>query len=150
VNPFIPPHLADPSPHRTPSAFHIFILAAASALCRPSRLLHCPPVGGHNGGYFDSRVRTHTPFSADVLIHVYVPRCSDLRFKIQTITDGEYAIAKRDVEQLRAELGQAPLPNLQETLEERKRESVISPLWISPRILIGISPPPQIFAPAAC
>ena len=55
-----------------------------------------------------------------------VPRCSDLRLKIQTITDGEYAIAKRDVDQLRAELGQPPLPNLQETLEERKRESVLS------------------------
>ena len=64
-------------------------------------------------------------FPANVLIRAYVPRCSDLRHKIQTITDGEYAIAKRDVDQLRAELGQPPLPNLQETLEERKRESVI-------------------------
>lgn len=65
------------------------------------------------------------PFFANVLIHGSASRCSDLRHKIQTITDGEYAIAKRDVDQLRAELGQAPLPNLQDTLEERKRESVI-------------------------
>ena len=81
--------------------------------------------GGYNGGHSDSRVRTRN-LPADVLIHIYVLRCSDLRLKIQTITEGEYAIAKRDVEQLRAELGQPPLPNLQETLDERKRESVIS------------------------
>lgn len=46
--------------------------------------------------------------------------------KIQTITEGEYTIAKRDVDQLRAELGQLPLPNLQETVEDRKRESATS------------------------
>ena len=60
-----------------------------------------------------------------ILFQSYVLRCADLRLKIQTITDGEYAVAKRDVDQLRAELGQAPLPGLHETLEERKRESVI-------------------------
>lgn len=69
-------------------------------------------------------VHPHTSPSDVQLIYVQLPRCSDLRLKIQTITEGEYAIAKRDVEQLRAELGQTPLPNLQETLEERKRESV--------------------------
>jgi hypothetical protein len=60
-----------------------------------------------------------------------------LRIKIQTITEGEYAIAKRDVDHLRVELGQTPLPGLQETLEERKRESVVSykPL---PRLLIDV------------
>lgn len=50
--------------------------------------------------------------------------CSDLRMKIQSITETEYAIAKRDVDQLRQELGQPPVPNLQETLEDRKRECV--------------------------
>ncbi|KAF9652890.1 hypothetical protein BDM02DRAFT_3108526 [Thelephora ganbajun] len=59
---------------------------------------------------------------ADIMEATLTRECSDLRLKIQTITDGEYAIAKRDVDQLRAELGQPPLPNLQETLEERKRE----------------------------
>jgi hypothetical protein len=74
----------------------------------------------------------------------YVSRCSDLRLKIQTITDGEYAIAKRDVDQLRAELGQPPLPNLQDTLEERKRESVCLPftdLRRPPCVLIDVFPP---------
>ena len=83
--------------------------------------------GGHNGDNSDSRVSANSsprPSSSDVFIQIHVHRCSDLRLKIQTITDGEYAIAKRDVDQLRAELGQPPLPNLQETLEERKRESV--------------------------
>lgn len=56
------------------------------------------------------------------LTQYYVLRCADLRLKIQTITEGEYAIAKRDVDQLRVELGHPPLPNLQEALEERKRE----------------------------
>ena len=101
--------------------------------------------GGHNGGHFDSRVRICTPPASDVLIQPYVLRCSDLRLKIQTITDGEYAIAKRDVEQLRAELGQPPLPNLQETLEERKRECVASHLQISLPVLIGVLHPPLDF-----
>jgi len=89
--------------------------------------------GRHNGGHSDSRVSTwHPPraSSGDVFINVYVYRCADLRLKIQTTTDGEYAIAKRDVDQLRAELGQPSLPNLHETLEERKRESVVSRLQI--------------------
>ena len=46
-------------------------------------------------------------------------RCTDLRSKIQTITDGEYASARRLVDSLRAELGQPPLPSLQETIEEK-------------------------------
>lgn len=45
--------------------------------------------------------------------------CNDLRTKITQLTDGEYAIAKRDVDRLRQELGQLPLPSLQETLEEK-------------------------------
>ena len=98
--------------------------------------------GRHNGGYSDSRVSTwHSPraSSGDVFINVYVYRCTDLRLKIQTITDGEYAIAKRDVDQLRAELGQAPLPNLHETLEERRRESVVSRLkTFAPRVCLAM------------
>jgi len=78
-----------------------------------------------------AREFVYAPSAGNVLIQLDFLRCSDLRLKIQTITDGEYAIAKRDVEQLRIELGQPPLPNLQETLEERKRESVISLFQIS-------------------
>jgi hypothetical protein len=49
-------------------------------------------------------------------------RCSELRARIQQITDGEYASAKRDVDGLRAELGQPPLPSLQATLEEKSQQ----------------------------
>jgi len=48
--------------------------------------------------------------------------CADLRARIQQITDGEYATAKRDVDTLRAELGQPPLPGLQSTLEEKSQQ----------------------------
>ncbi|KAI0807988.1 hypothetical protein C8Q74DRAFT_1190212 [Fomes fomentarius] len=47
---------------------------------------------------------------------------TDLRSKIQNITDGEYAVAKQDVDRLRHELGQGPLPSLQSTLEEKSAE----------------------------
>ena len=46
-------------------------------------------------------------------------RCHELQSKITQLSDGEYAIAKNDVDRLRQELGQAPLPSLQQTLEER-------------------------------
>ncbi|KAJ3489620.1 hypothetical protein NLJ89_g11515 [Agrocybe chaxingu] len=45
--------------------------------------------------------------------------CSDTRAKIKQLTDGDYAIAKADVDRLRQELGQPPLPSLQSTLEEK-------------------------------
>jgi len=48
--------------------------------------------------------------------------CTELRTRIQQITDGEYAAAKRDVDALRAELGQPPLPGLQATLEEKSQQ----------------------------
>ncbi|KAH9079297.1 hypothetical protein EDB83DRAFT_1255519 [Lactarius deliciosus] len=48
--------------------------------------------------------------------------CTELRTRIQQITDGEYATAKRDVDALRAELGQPPLPSLQTTLEEKSQQ----------------------------
>jgi len=46
-------------------------------------------------------------------------RCNDLRSKINQLTDGEYAVAKRDVDRLRQELGQLPLRSIQDTLEEK-------------------------------
>ncbi|KAI0005918.1 hypothetical protein BJV74DRAFT_800803 [Russula compacta] len=48
--------------------------------------------------------------------------CAELRARIQQITDGEYATAKRDVDALRAEIGQPPLPGLQTTLEEKSQQ----------------------------
>jgi len=59
---------------------------------------------------------------ADILEATMTRECADLRTKIQSITDGDYTIAKQDVDKLRQELGQPPVPNLQETLEERRRE----------------------------
>ncbi|KAF5357979.1 hypothetical protein D9756_001209 [Leucocoprinus leucothites] len=56
---------------------------------------------------------------ADLMEVTLEKECNDLRTKIAQLTDGEYAIAKRDVDRLRQELGQLPLPNLQETLEEK-------------------------------
>ena len=50
---------------------------------------------------------------------------NDLQTKIRSITDGEYAVAKQDVDRLRQELGQPPLPSLQSTLEEKSAECVL-------------------------
>ncbi|KAL5532842.1 hypothetical protein ACEPAF_4616 [Sanghuangporus sanghuang] len=58
---------------------------------------------------------------ADLMESTINKECSELRAKIQTITDGEYTSAKREVDALRAELGQPPLPSLQQTLEEKGR-----------------------------
>jgi hypothetical protein len=58
-------------------------------------------------------------------------RCADLRARIQQITDGEYATAKRDVDALRAELGQPPLPGLQATLEDKSQQYVHTVPWHS-------------------
>jgi len=46
-------------------------------------------------------------------------RCEELRVKIQGITDSDYSASKREVDRLRQELGQEPLPNLQHMLEEK-------------------------------
>ena len=48
--------------------------------------------------------------------------CDALRSKIQVLSEGEYAIAKNDVDRLRADLGQEPLPSLQQTLDERSTQ----------------------------
>ncbi|KAF6763610.1 hypothetical protein DFP72DRAFT_800313 [Ephemerocybe angulata] len=57
--------------------------------------------------------------SADLAESTLNKECTDLRTKITQLSDGEYALAKNDVDRLRADLGQAPLPSLQQTLEER-------------------------------
>lgn len=49
-------------------------------------------------------------------------RCTDTRAKIEQLTSGDYAVAKGDVDRLRAELGQPPMPSLQETLDERSSQ----------------------------
>lgn len=53
---------------------------------------------------------------------VPLPRCGDLRLKITSLTEGEYAVAKKDVDRLRLELGQPPIPSLQSTLDERSSQ----------------------------
>ena len=45
--------------------------------------------------------------------------CDALRAKIKVLSEGEYAIAKNDVDRLRADLGEEPLQSLQQTLDER-------------------------------
>ncbi|KDR69348.1 hypothetical protein GALMADRAFT_77508 [Galerina marginata CBS 339.88] len=45
--------------------------------------------------------------------------CRETRAKIAQLTETDYAVAKADVDRLRGELGQAPLPSLQSTLEEK-------------------------------
>ncbi|KAH9848829.1 hypothetical protein C2E23DRAFT_841762 [Lenzites betulinus] len=47
---------------------------------------------------------------------------NELQYKIKNISDGEYAVAKQDVDRLRQELGQPPLPSLQSTLEEKSTD----------------------------
>ncbi|KAI0707995.1 hypothetical protein C8Q76DRAFT_137966 [Earliella scabrosa] len=59
---------------------------------------------------------------ADLAEATLTKEAQTLRDKIQTITDGEYAVAKQDVDRLRQELGQPPLPSLQTTLEEKSAE----------------------------
>jgi len=46
-------------------------------------------------------------------------RCAELRQQIAALQEGEYSLAKRDVDRLRAELGQPSLPPLQATLDEK-------------------------------
>ncbi|KAL0946403.1 hypothetical protein HGRIS_012628 [Hohenbuehelia grisea] len=48
--------------------------------------------------------------------------CDELRQKITTLTEGEYTVAKRDVDRLRQELGQPSLPNIQKTLDEKSSQ----------------------------
>ncbi|KAI0949827.1 hypothetical protein AcV7_008482 [Taiwanofungus camphoratus] len=59
---------------------------------------------------------------ADIMEATLNKECNDLKQKIQAISDGDYAIAKHDVDRLRQELGQPPLPSLQTTLEEKSAQ----------------------------
>ncbi|KAF8646936.1 hypothetical protein AX16_007028 [Volvariella volvacea WC 439] len=56
---------------------------------------------------------------ADLQQNQVEKECRELQAKIDQLTEGEYATAKRDVDRLRQELGQPPLPSLQATLEEK-------------------------------
>ncbi|KAJ6622139.1 hypothetical protein B0H10DRAFT_2214511 [Mycena sp. CBHHK59/15] len=56
---------------------------------------------------------------ADLLESGIDRECTALRSKIATLSAGEYAAAKADVDRLRADLGQPPLPSLQSTLDEK-------------------------------
>ncbi|GJJ12372.1 hypothetical protein Clacol_006613 [Clathrus columnatus] len=55
----------------------------------------------------------------DMLEATINKECDELRAKIKVITDGEYAAAKHEVDILRQELGQEPLPSLQQMLDEK-------------------------------
>ncbi|EIN07134.1 hypothetical protein PUNSTDRAFT_40568, partial [Punctularia strigosozonata HHB-11173 SS5] len=74
---------------------------------------------------------------ADMLEVTLNKECADLHNQIQTITDGDYAAAKRDVDQLRQELGQQPLPSLQQILEERSQQ------YLHERLQAGNNPRPK-------
>ncbi|KAG6329250.1 hypothetical protein ID866_9840 [Astraeus odoratus] len=56
---------------------------------------------------------------ADMMEASLARECNELRQQIAALQEGEYAVAKRDVDRLRTELGQPPLPPLQATLDEK-------------------------------
>ncbi|KAF8136663.1 hypothetical protein EV363DRAFT_1320164 [Boletus edulis] len=56
---------------------------------------------------------------ADLLEASISRECAELRQHVAVLQDGEYAAAKSEVDRLRQELGQAPLPPLQATLDEK-------------------------------
>ncbi|TRM59200.1 hypothetical protein BD626DRAFT_508587 [Schizophyllum amplum] len=58
--------------------------------------------------------------------------CNNLRQQIASITEGDYALAKREVDTIRADLGQAPLPTLQNTIDEKTSQ------YLTQRRLSGI------------
>ncbi|KAI1791765.1 hypothetical protein LXA43DRAFT_972971 [Ganoderma leucocontextum] len=60
--------------------------------------------------------------NADLAEATLSKEVTDLQTKIKSITEGEYTVAKHDVDRLRQELGQPPLPSLQSTLEEKSAE----------------------------
>ncbi|KAF8205482.1 hypothetical protein K438DRAFT_1963925 [Mycena galopus ATCC 62051] len=55
--------------------------------------------------------------NADLLEATLDRERTQLRNKIAQLSEGEYRVAKADVDRLRADLGQPPLPTLQETLD---------------------------------
>ncbi|KAI6045630.1 hypothetical protein EDC04DRAFT_2877049 [Pisolithus marmoratus] len=56
---------------------------------------------------------------ADLMEASLARECAELRQQVVALQEGEYAVAKRDVDRLRVELGQTPLPPLQATLDEK-------------------------------
>ncbi|KAH0827114.1 hypothetical protein J3R83DRAFT_4802 [Lanmaoa asiatica] len=60
-----------------------------------------------------------TIIQADLLEASISRECAELRQQIASLQDGEYAAAKTEVDRLRQELGQPPLPPLQTTLDEK-------------------------------
>ncbi|KAG8894725.1 ADP/ATP carrier protein [Tulasnella sp. 403] len=52
----------------------------------------------------------------------HVLLCDDIRRKVQELTDGEYATAKREVDKLRQELGLDPSKTIESQLEEKARK----------------------------
>ncbi|KAG5720798.1 hypothetical protein E4T56_gene4176 [Termitomyces sp. T112] len=61
---------------------------------------------------------------ADLTESTIERECGEIRNKMTALTDGEYAIAKSDVDRLRQELGQPPLPSLQSILDEKTNHLV--------------------------
>ncbi|KAI0311573.1 hypothetical protein OF83DRAFT_748994 [Amylostereum chailletii] len=59
---------------------------------------------------------------ADMLESQYDRECAELRERIQRLSDTEYAAAKKEVDALRAELGQPPTPSLQSLVDERSQQ----------------------------
>jgi hypothetical protein len=57
--------------------------------------------------------------STNQLTRMIFHRCTELKKQIDAISDGEFSAAKREVDALRAELGQAPTPTLQQLIEEK-------------------------------
>ncbi|KAF9473002.1 hypothetical protein BDN70DRAFT_886312 [Pholiota conissans] len=55
----------------------------------------------------------------DIMESSLEKECRETRAKITQLTENDYAVAKADVDRLRQELGQPPLPSLQSTLEEK-------------------------------
>ncbi|KAL0572467.1 hypothetical protein V5O48_009490 [Marasmius crinis-equi] len=59
---------------------------------------------------------------ADILTSTIEKECSDLRSQISKLSEGDYVLAKRQVDQLRKDLGQSPLPSLQSMLDEKSAQ----------------------------
>ncbi|KAF5368785.1 hypothetical protein D9615_010394 [Tricholomella constricta] len=59
---------------------------------------------------------------ADLMESTIDRECHEIRTKMNQLTEGEYAVAKNDVDRLRQELGQPPLPSLQSTLDEKANQ----------------------------
>jgi len=58
----------------------------------------------------------------DMLADKLTREVNDLQNKIKGLSEGDYASAKHDVDRLRKELGQPPLPSLQATIEEKSTQ----------------------------